>query len=199
MIPAPIFSVPFHFPFANASDHLIFTSHQLSASTIHAFPSLSICRHLSISCRIPARRLTSLKLFQNLRSLFPTPAPTLRNQSALLKHLTYPSVAFHVPDVIPLPGHHKRVHRHLPAQPRREVSRSVRAASSGQCFRNPLHGLPAIEIKRRHSEMSLRHLLEERVRFLRVKYFVACHHGHEILCRQFQRFQHNNISRSIRH
>ena len=41
ILPAPMFSVPFHLPFANAADHLIFTSHQLSASTIHAF-SISI-------------------------------------------------------------------------------------------------------------------------------------------------------------
>ena len=154
MIPAPMFSVSFHLPFANAAYHLIFTSHQLFAPTIHAFPSLSIYRHISISSRIPARRLTSLKLFQNLRSLFPTPAPTLRNQSALLKHLTYPSVALHVPDVVPLPRHHERVHRHLPAQPRREASRSVRAASCGQCFWNPVHVLSPIKTKRRHSECS---------------------------------------------
>ncbi len=106
------------------------------------------------SCRIPARQLTSLKLFQNLRSLFPTPAPTLRNQSALLKHLTYPSVALHVPDVVPLPRHHERVHRHLPAQPRRKASKSVRAASCGQCFWNPVHVLSPIKTKRRYSECS---------------------------------------------
>ena len=87
-------------------------------------------------------------------SLSPTPAPTLRNKSVLLKHPTYPSVALYVPDVIPLPRHHERVHRHLPAQPRREAFRSVHAAACGQCFRNPLHVLPAIEIKR-HSEMPL--------------------------------------------
>ena len=63
-----------------------------------------------------------------------------------LKHLTHFPVTLHVPDVIPLPRHHERVHRHLPAQPRREASRSVRAAPRGQCFRNPLHVLPAIEI-----------------------------------------------------
>ena len=50
-----------------------------------------------------------------------------------LKHLPHFPVALHVPDVIPLPGHHKRVHRHLPAQPRREASRSVRAAACSQC------------------------------------------------------------------
>ena len=69
------------------------------------------------------------------------------------KHLTYPSVALHVPDVIPFPRHHERVHRHLAAQPRREASWSVRATSSGQCFRNPLHVLPAIKIKRRPSQI----------------------------------------------
>lgn len=63
-----------------------------------------------------------------------------------LKHLTHFPVALHVPDVIPLPWHHEREHRHLPAEPRREASRSVRAAACGQCFRNSLHVLPAIEI-----------------------------------------------------
>lgn len=55
------------------------------------------------------------------------------------KHPTYTSVALHIPDVIPLPQHHVRVHR------------------------NPSH------------------LLKERIRFLRGEYFVACHHGDEIL------------------
>ncbi len=59
--------------------------------------------------------------------MFIPPAPTLRNQSAFLKHPTYPSIALHVPDIIPLPRHPERVHRHLPAQPRREASRSVRS------------------------------------------------------------------------
>ena len=95
--------------FANAADHLIFTSLQL-----FIFANLPQLVEKRESC-------TSLPL----------------------KHLTYPSVALHVPDVIPFPGHHERVHRCLSAQPRRETSRSVRTASSGQCFRNPLHDLPA--------------------------------------------------------
>lgn len=91
-------SVHTQLPFANAADHLIFTSHQLFVSGSPQRPSLYAGRH-----------------------------------------------------------------------------------SSGQCFRNPLHGLPAIEIKQRHSEMHPLHLLEERVRSLRIKHLVACHHGHEIL------------------
>lgn len=60
-LPAPMFSDPFHLPFANAADNLIFTSHQLSASTIRAF-SISIYtpRHSSGARSLPRAPATPL-------------------------------------------------------------------------------------------------------------------------------------------
>lgn len=72
--------------------------------------------------------------------------------SWLLSHVSFP-VALHIPNVIHPPRHHERVHRHMPAQPRREASRSVCAAACVQCFQNPLHVLPTIRIKRQYSEI----------------------------------------------
>mgnify|MGYP004425445209 CR=1 FL=1 len=68
-----MFSIPFHLPFANAADHLIFTSHQLFAPTSQHLPSLSIQQHLSIVYRITAHRLTIYKCFRIFLS--PTPRP----------------------------------------------------------------------------------------------------------------------------
>ena len=89
-----------------------------------------------------SRFSTHLPKLRFLSPMQPTTSSSLLINFSSPQHPTYTSIALHVPDVIPLPGHHERVHRHLPAQPRLETSRSVRTASRGQCFRNPLHDLP---------------------------------------------------------
>ena len=110
--------------------------------------------HLFFLVSAFSRFSTHLPQLRFLSPMQPTTSSLLLINFSSPQHPTYTSAALHIPDVVPLPRHHERVHRHLLAQPRREASRRVRAASCGQCFWNTVHVLSPIKTKRRHSECS---------------------------------------------
>lgn len=143
MMSCPKFYVPIHFPFANASDHLIFTSHQLSAPHHPHIP-------ISIYTPAPINRLQD----------YCSPIDKFKIISKFVKSI--PDFCSHSPKSVRLTQT-----PHIPFGsspcPRRHTA-SIASESSARC---PL-GTPS-------------RLLKKRVRFLRVKYLVVCHHDDEIL------------------
>ena len=111
ILPAPMFSVPFHLPFANADDHLIFTSLQLFGSaTPQSFPDRPRCIQRPMlpesasrppcSCSSPSSNIFILT--QIISISFYTPrhssgASSLPRAPASIIFILYSSSSLHIP------------------------------------------------------------------------------------------------------